>query len=181
MRRERDLEAGAAGLAVDLDPPPVVAQVELVQGYRDARRGAPPQSDALAPLLERHRAWVGRMWDRPCPPEAYAGLADALGNLANYERAKTAALRAIELDPSLAEAHSALGIVKAFYEHDLASAEDGELGPLERRLFRTGFSIAVPEGYECQLRPRSGLALRRAEQFRDNHHIDIIDLRDVAL
>jgi dUTP pyrophosphatase len=44
--------------------------------------------------------------------------------------------------------------------YDLASAEDGELGPLERKLFRTGFSIAVPEGYECQLRPRSGLALR---------------------
>jgi dUTP pyrophosphatase len=34
------------------------------------------------------------------------------------------------------------------------------LGPLERRLFRTGFAIAVPEGYECQIRPRSGLALR---------------------
>jgi dUTP pyrophosphatase len=44
--------------------------------------------------------------------------------------------------------------------HDLASAEEGELAPLERRLFRTGFSIAVPDGYECQLRPRSGLALR---------------------
>jgi dUTP pyrophosphatase len=34
------------------------------------------------------------------------------------------------------------------------------LAPLERRLFRTGFAIAVPEGYECQIRPRSGLALR---------------------
>lgn len=44
--------------------------------------------------------------------------------------------------------------------YDLASAEDGELAPLERRLFRTGYSIAVPEGYECQLRPRSGLAYR---------------------
>ncbi|HYF39901.1 MAG TPA: dUTP diphosphatase [Gemmatimonadales bacterium] len=44
--------------------------------------------------------------------------------------------------------------------YDLASAEDGELEPLERKLFRTGFGIAVPEGYECQLRPRSGLALR---------------------
>jgi dUTP pyrophosphatase len=31
---------------------------------------------------------------------------------------------------------------------------------LERKLFRTGFSIAVPDGYECQIRPRSGLALR---------------------
>jgi dUTP diphosphatase len=44
--------------------------------------------------------------------------------------------------------------------YDLASAEDGDLAPLERKLFRTGFSIAVPDGYECQIRPRSGLALR---------------------
>jgi dUTP diphosphatase len=44
--------------------------------------------------------------------------------------------------------------------YDLASADEGELGPRERRLFRTGFSIAVPDGYECQIRPRSGLALR---------------------
>jgi dUTP pyrophosphatase len=44
--------------------------------------------------------------------------------------------------------------------YDLASADEGDLAPLERRLFRTGFSIAVPDGYECQLRPRSGLALR---------------------
>jgi dUTP pyrophosphatase len=44
--------------------------------------------------------------------------------------------------------------------YDLASADTGVLAPLERRLFRTGLAIAVPEGYECQIRPRSGLALR---------------------
>jgi len=44
--------------------------------------------------------------------------------------------------------------------YDLAAAEDGTLEPMERRLFATGFRIALPEGYECQLRPRSGLALR---------------------
>ncbi len=44
--------------------------------------------------------------------------------------------------------------------YDLASAEEGSLAPGQRRLFRTGFSIAVPDGYECQLRPRSGLALK---------------------
>jgi deoxyuridine 5'-triphosphate nucleotidohydrolase len=43
---------------------------------------------------------------------------------------------------------------------DLASADAGVLAPLERRLFRTGLSIALPEGYECQIRPRSGLPLR---------------------
>jgi dUTP pyrophosphatase len=44
--------------------------------------------------------------------------------------------------------------------YDLVSAENGTLGPLERKLFRTGIAIAVPEGFECQIRPRSGLALR---------------------
>jgi dUTP pyrophosphatase len=43
---------------------------------------------------------------------------------------------------------------------DLASAEDLTLQPMERRLVATGFRIAVPWGYECQLRPRSGLASR---------------------
>jgi dUTP pyrophosphatase len=44
--------------------------------------------------------------------------------------------------------------------HDLASADEGVLLPLERRLFRTGLQVAIPEGYEIQLRPRSGLALK---------------------
>lgn len=34
------------------------------------------------------------------------------------------------------------------------------LQPLERRLIPTGVSIELPEGYECQVRPRSGLALK---------------------
>lgn len=34
------------------------------------------------------------------------------------------------------------------------------LKSLERRLIPTGLSIAVPEGYEAQIRPRSGLALK---------------------
>ncbi len=36
-----------------------------------------------------------------------------------------------------------------------------ELAPGERRLIPTGLYIALPEGYECQVRPRSGLALRQ--------------------
>lgn len=34
------------------------------------------------------------------------------------------------------------------------------LRPLERRLIPTGLSIELPEGYEAQIRPRSGLALK---------------------
>lgn len=44
--------------------------------------------------------------------------------------------------------------------YDVASADEGVLAPRERRLFRTGFAIAVPPGFECQIRPRSGLALK---------------------
>lgn len=32
--------------------------------------------------------------------------------------------------------------------------------PLERKLIPTGLYIALPEGYEAQMRPRSGLALK---------------------
>ena len=34
------------------------------------------------------------------------------------------------------------------------------LRPMERRLIGTGLYIELPEGYEAQVRPRSGLALR---------------------
>jgi dUTP pyrophosphatase len=42
-----------------------------------------------------------------------------------------------------------------------ANLEEGiTLQPMERRLVPTGLSIALPEGYEAQVRPRSGLALK---------------------
>jgi len=34
------------------------------------------------------------------------------------------------------------------------------LQPMERKLIPTGFYISLPEGYEAQIRPRSGLALK---------------------
>ena len=35
-----------------------------------------------------------------------------------------------------------------------------ELKPLERKLSPTGLYIALPDGYEAQIRPRSGLAIK---------------------
>lgn len=40
------------------------------------KKGVPAESPALDPLLKRHRAWVATMWNKPCPPVAYGGLAD---------------------------------------------------------------------------------------------------------
>lgn len=43
---------------------------------------------------------------------------------------------------------------------DVVSAEDLDLMPGQRHAVATGLSIAIPDGYEVQVRPRSGLALK---------------------
>jgi dUTP pyrophosphatase len=45
---------------------------------------------------------------------------------------------------------------------DLLAAidQDVDLAPLERRIVPTGISIALPVGFEAQVRPRSGLAAK---------------------
>jgi serine/threonine protein kinase/Tfp pilus assembly protein PilF len=63
---------------------------------------------------------------------AYAGLADCYSGRANngyvsrsegYPRAKEAALKALELDDTLAEAHTALAFIKTDYDWDWSGAE----------------------------------------------------------
>jgi dUTP pyrophosphatase len=54
--------------------------------------------------------------------------------------------------PAYATAHAA-GM-------DVVAAEDVTLRPGWRHAVATGFAIAIPEGYEVQVRPRSGLALK---------------------
>lgn len=44
---------------------------------------------------------------------------------------------------------------------DLYSAEEVVLRPGERRAIPTGLAFAVPNGYEIQVRPKSGLALKQ--------------------
>jgi DNA-binding winged helix-turn-helix (wHTH) protein/tetratricopeptide (TPR) repeat protein len=74
---------------------------------------------------------------------AYAGLADAYGSLATwsvessevaYRKAREAALRAMELNDKLSQAHSALGTISMVHDWDFAQAEREfrravELGP----------------------------------------------------
>jgi tetratricopeptide (TPR) repeat protein len=63
---------------------------------------------------------------------AWAGLADSLIAIGDIEevnpaaylpRARDAALKALQLDPSLAEAHAALGMVACHYDYDWPTAE----------------------------------------------------------
>lgn len=57
-RLMRDLEEIETGLAAEM------------------KKGTAADASAIEPLLERHRKWIGAMWNRPCPPDAYIGLAD---------------------------------------------------------------------------------------------------------
>ena len=43
---------------------------------------------------------------------------------------------------------------------DVVAAEDLILAPGTRHAVATGFAMAIPDGYEVQVRPRSGLALK---------------------
>jgi dUTP pyrophosphatase len=43
---------------------------------------------------------------------------------------------------------------------DVVSAEDVTIAPGARHPVATGLSVAIPEGYEIQVRPRSGLAFK---------------------
>ncbi|AOF98941.1 dUTP diphosphatase family protein [Blastomonas sp. RAC04] len=43
---------------------------------------------------------------------------------------------------------------------DVVAAEELDLLPGQRHAVATGFAIAIPDGYEVQVRPRSGLALK---------------------
>src|SRR4051812_15127066 len=54
--------------------------------------------------------------------------------------------------PAYATAHAA-GM-------DVVAAESVTLAPGTRHAVATGFAIAIPDGYEVQVRPRSGLALK---------------------
>ena len=50
---------------------------DLEAAWVDAmKNGIPADSPSLDPILRKSREWVSVMWGRPCPPEAFAGLAD---------------------------------------------------------------------------------------------------------
>ncbi len=57
--------------------------------------------------------------------------------------------------PAYATVHSSGMDVRAFLQ------EEAVLRPLERKLIPTGLFVEIPDGYEAQIRPRSGLALKR--------------------
>ena len=67
--------------------------------------------------------------------------------------------------------------------------EPAEIKPLERKLIPTGIIIELPKGYEAQIRPRSGLAIKHGitlvncvgtidEDYRGEICVPVINLSD---
>jgi TolB-like protein len=113
---------------------------------RDFQRGSQREMDKSIDLLQQA---VARAPDYAL---AHAGLAEAYtrqsflrgsARAEPLEKARAALKRALELDPNLAEAHSALGLVRFYFEWDWAGAE----AEFRRALELNPGSSAVHEEY----------------------------------
>jgi hypothetical protein len=66
------------------------AGVALAKAFK---AGTAADDPAIDPMLQRHHAWIAAMWDRACPPQAYARMADMYLDhpdfRANFDRAGT--------------------------------------------------------------------------------------------
>jgi DNA-binding winged helix-turn-helix (wHTH) protein len=85
-----------------------------------------------ADLREAIRLFQQSIDADPTYAPAYAGLADCYAQLGygsyiapedSFPRARAAAMRALELDSTLAEAHASLGFVRMYYDWDFSKAE----------------------------------------------------------
>jgi DNA-binding winged helix-turn-helix (wHTH) protein/tetratricopeptide (TPR) repeat protein len=100
--------------------------------------------------------------------ETYAGAAMSqyMPTVAAYEKARGAALRAIELDDQLGHGHAALAHILMMYDHDLAKAES-EI-ELSRRLdpsySRNWHTLAILRAIQNRL-PEALEAMRRAREL----------------
>ncbi|MBI2646909.1 dUTP diphosphatase [Candidatus Woesearchaeota archaeon] len=72
---------------------------------------------------------------------------------------------------------------------DLYAVEDYLIKPMERKLISTGIKVAIPYGYEAQIRPKSGLAIEHGigyvngigtidASYRGEIKIPVINLSD---
>ena len=163
---------------------------------RDAFTGVagPPMDSGRRSITTRHATRI----DPKCAL-AFAGLADSYSLLGLYAmlppeeafpKAKDAALKALDVDDSLAEAHTSLGIARFFYEWDWPAARGDlqsavDLNPgyeSSHHIFSTAFSAlgrheeAMEEG---AARPRAESALAGSHPQRGLGQFPRAELRGV--
>jgi TolB-like protein/DNA-binding winged helix-turn-helix (wHTH) protein/Flp pilus assembly protein TadD len=111
---------------------------------------------------------------------AYSGLADCFSSLADfgvvpakegYLRAKDAALKALELDDTLAEAHSSLALIKSSYDWDWSGA-DKEI----RRAIELNPSYADAHRLHAEVLWQTGRLNEAIAETKRNLELDPISL-----
>ena len=146
--------------------------------------GAVPRTSTLAltnATLPYGLQLAGLGWREACAadPDLARGINVACGNVAHPGVAEAFGIECVPVDPRLfAQAANAPETVRfqrldsnsdlplperatpGAAGHDIRSCEDIELPPGEIHAIPTGLVMELPEGVECQVRPRSGLALR---------------------
>lgn len=72
----------------DAERQDIMAELAIIENglAEGLRQGEPADSLTHDLLLNRHRAWVAFMWDKPCPLDAYAGLADLYLSHPDFEK-----------------------------------------------------------------------------------------------
>jgi serine/threonine protein kinase/tetratricopeptide (TPR) repeat protein len=111
---------------------------------------------------------------------AYAGLADAYITLPFYEalppkeafsQAKLAVMKALDIDETLAEAHSALGMIRTYYDWDWKAAE-AEL----KRAIQTKPSYATARHWYAEFLIAMGRFDEALAEIRRAHELDPLSL-----
>jgi len=136
-------EAIAHEIRVVLPAPPAAARAVDAEAYKAFLMGRYLMNRMTADGLAQGLEWFERAAERdPSLALAHAGIAQACGLLATVPfdvlpphkampRAAASARRALEIDPSLPEAHAALGLVLHHYEWKWAEAEQAYQRALE--------------------------------------------------
>jgi tetratricopeptide (TPR) repeat protein len=159
----------------------------VVQWVAEARSGSPTTREGFEKVMELcHRA----MATAPDYAPAHAVLANAYREAAGWHRperqamgeARQAAQRAVQLDPSLAEAHVQLGLVRMLHDWDFLGAE----ADLRRAMVLDPTSPWIRVAYADLLRSLGRLAEARVQVGEAQHLADpggssINHLTDLAL
>jgi len=120
-------------LAGDKRRPLIAKPTEILEAYNLYLKGRYFWNKRYQGGLQKGMEYFKQVIDLdPGYARAYAGLSDSYNILAFYNhlppleacpKAKAAALKALEIDPDLAEAHTSLGWAHNFYDRDWVSAE----------------------------------------------------------
>lgn len=134
-RRSTGDGASDPGSPLTVQPPAMTAQPESYEAFQLYTRGRYEWSRRTeAGLRSAVRYFEQAIARAPDYAKAHLGLADASAVLGFYDyvlptqafpSAREAASRALQLDPTLTEAHASLAYVALYHDYDFASAEEG--------------------------------------------------------